>query len=59
VIFDAQLRGQFADLTGDGGAETIVQDHQGQTCMVPLPDQRARLDLDTPEQWDAWRRTAL
>ncbi|ARU00795.1 nucleotidyltransferase family protein [Yoonia vestfoldensis] len=59
VIFDASLRPQFADLAGDSGADRIVRAHQGQTCLVPLPGQRARLDLDTPEQWDAWRRTAL
>ncbi|PJE36025.1 nucleotidyltransferase family protein, partial [Pseudooceanicola lipolyticus] len=23
--------------------------------LVPLPGQRARADLDTPEDWAAWR----
>ncbi len=59
VIFDAGLRADFAHLAGDAGADTIVQAHKAATCLVPLPDQRARFDLDTPEQWDAWRRTAL
>jgi CTP:molybdopterin cytidylyltransferase MocA len=59
VIFDSRLRPDFAALAGDSGGETIVQAHKTATCTVPLPDQRARFDLDTPEQWEAWRRTAL
>lgn len=59
VIFDARLRPDFAQLAGDAGAESIVQAQKAATCLVPLPDQRARFDLDTPEQWEAWRRTAL
>ena len=58
IIFDAGLRPDFAHLSGDTGGADIVAAHQARTCLVPLPDNRARLDLDTPEDWDAWRRGA-
>ncbi|MBQ2263298.1 MAG: nucleotidyltransferase family protein [Loktanella sp.] len=57
IIFDASLRPGFADLTGDHGGAVIIRAHQAQTCLVPLPGQRARLDLDTPEDWENWRST--
>ncbi|WP_322892493.1 MULTISPECIES: nucleotidyltransferase family protein [unclassified Yoonia] len=59
IIFDAALRPDFATLTGDQGGEPIVRAHLAETCLVPLPDQSARLDLDTPEDWAAWRKTTL
>jgi molybdenum cofactor cytidylyltransferase len=59
IIFDSSLRGDFASLTGDTGGDAIVKSHAAATCLVPLPDTRARLDLDTPEDWEAWRKTAL
>lgn len=57
VIFDASLRPQFATLSGDHGGEAIVKPLRDRTHLVPLSDQRARLDLDTPEDWAAWRAT--
>lgn len=55
ILFDDRLRGDFDKLTGDAGAQSIVDAHQAQTYLVELPGQRARLDLDTPEDWAAWR----
>ncbi|MEO1638361.1 MAG: nucleotidyltransferase family protein [Pseudomonadota bacterium] len=55
IIFDASLRPAFTDLTGDSGGESLVNPLKPQTCLVPLPGYRARLDLDTPEEWAAWR----
>jgi molybdenum cofactor cytidylyltransferase len=55
ILFDASLRPRFADLSGDGGGEPLVRPLQDRTHLVPLPDTRARLDLDTPEDWAAWR----
>ena len=53
VIFpDSSLR-HFETLTGDKGAASILDDDQ--TCKVPLADDRATRDLDTPEDWAAWR----
>lgn len=59
IVFASQLRPEFAGLTGDTGGEPIAKANRDLTCLVPLPDQRARLDLDTPEAWDAWRKTTL
>jgi molybdenum cofactor cytidylyltransferase len=59
ILFDASLRPKFAGITGDGGGEGIVKPLRRQTCLVPLPGQRARLDLDTPEDWAAWRASQL
>ena len=43
----------FMDLKGDDGGREVVG--RFPTRVVPLPGRRAVLDLDTPEEWDAWR----
>ncbi len=55
ILFDDSLRDDFAALTGDTGAKSIIAAHEDQTYLVKLPEQRARFDLDTPEDWAAWR----
>ncbi len=55
IIFDGSLRPEFQKLTGDGGGEALVKPLKSQTHLVPFSDDRARLDLDTPEDWAAWR----
>lgn len=55
ILFDASLRPEFVDLSGDTGGAPLLARHRGQTRLVPLPGQRARHDLDTPEDWAAWR----
>lgn len=55
ILFDAALRPRFAALSGDTGGEAIVRAEAGRTALVPLPGDRARLDLDTPEDWAAFR----
>lgn len=55
IIFDAKLRPSLSELEGDGGGDVVVKAHMDQTMLVNLPDNRARLDLDTPEDWAAWR----
>jgi len=55
ILFDASLRAQFAALSGDAGGAAILRPLTEQTCLVPLPGDRALLDLDTPEDWAAWR----
>ncbi|RYG92157.1 nucleotidyltransferase family protein [Loktanella sp. IMCC34160] len=56
ILFDATLRPEFADLTGDTGGAPIIAAHADRVHLVPLPGQRARRDLDTPEDWDRFRR---
>lgn len=56
ILFDASLRDHFAKLTGDTGGAEIVKPLADRTVLVSFADDRALLDLDTPEQWAAWRR---
>jgi CTP:molybdopterin cytidylyltransferase MocA len=55
IIFDASLRPEFEKLSGDNGGNRIVRSHSDRTCFVSLPDDHARLDLDTPDDWAQWR----
>jgi len=48
--FDALLR-----LCGDSGGRGVVASAGHRVALVALPDQHARRDLDTPEDWAAWR----
>lgn len=59
IVFDASLRPQFAKLSGDGGGETLVQPLRDRTHLTRFDTDRARLDLDTPADWAAWRAKAL
>ncbi|MCX8954681.1 NTP transferase domain-containing protein, partial [Ruegeria sp. NA] len=56
VIFDRTLFRQLSALHGDHGAQTVVRSQQGGVFLQPLPGQNAVMDLDTPEDWDAWRK---
>jgi len=55
VLFPADLVKEFAALTGDQGAKPILTRHAERVHLVPLKDARATVDLDTPEDWAAWR----
>jgi molybdenum cofactor cytidylyltransferase len=55
IIFDASLRPAFANLHGDNGGESIVKSLAAQTYLHRFNDNRARHDLDTPEDWAAWQ----
>ena len=55
VIFPANLRPAFAQLRGDVGARSILQENPDRLDLCPLPGFHATTDLDTPEAWDAWR----
>jgi CTP:molybdopterin cytidylyltransferase MocA len=54
IVFDAPLRREFANLTGDQGASSVIAKHRAHVHLVPIGDQ-ARRDLDTPEDWAKWR----
>ena len=43
----------FRALRGDDGGRSVVARHR--VRLVPLDGSRARLDLDTPEDWARWR----
>ncbi len=53
VIFPARLFPDLQRLRGDIGAKGVL--HGELTLDVSLPDRHATTDLDTPEDWMAWR----
>lgn len=57
VVFDRTLFPALAVLTGDDGARSVLRMHP--PTLVPLPGRRALVDLDTPEEWAAWRAARM
>ncbi|WP_395539856.1 NTP transferase domain-containing protein [Neotabrizicola sp. sgz301269] len=55
VVFPAELRAELLALTGDEGARSVLHRHRDRLRLVPLPGAHATTDLDTPEDWAAWR----
>lgn len=53
VIFPARLRPALMALHGDMGGRDILKSET--QVLVPLPGRRALVDLDTPEDFAAWR----
>jgi molybdenum cofactor cytidylyltransferase len=53
VIFPARLRPALLALTGDAGGRDILR--REEVVLVPLPGRRALTDLDTPEDFAAFR----
>lgn len=55
IVFSKTLFAELIMLEGDAGGSRVVKKHHDRTLFVPLPDSRARTDLDTPEAWASWR----
>ncbi|MEH7827040.1 nucleotidyltransferase family protein [Gemmobacter denitrificans] len=55
VILPADLVPNLACLQGDEGARSLLKAHHSRVRLVPLPGTAALIDLDTPEDWAAWR----
>lgn len=55
VIFPARDFPALAALQGDTGARMVLQAEAARVTLIALPDQHALTDLDTPEDWAAWR----
>jgi molybdenum cofactor cytidylyltransferase len=55
AIFPRDLWPALAAVTGDEGGRSVIRQNQGRVRVVPLPGPMAILDLDTPEDWAAWR----
>jgi molybdenum cofactor cytidylyltransferase len=55
AIFPRALWPALAQVTGDEGGRSVLRQNQGRVRVVPLPGPMAILDLDTPEDWAAWR----
>ncbi|MCX7559947.1 nucleotidyltransferase family protein [Sulfitobacter sp. F26204] len=56
IVFHHSLFPAFANLCGDRGGQDILRHAEGRIALIPLEGDRARRDLDTPEDWKAWRR---
>lgn len=57
-LFPLHVLREFETLSGDKGAASLFEGEQ--VHPLELPGDRARLDLDTPEEWAAWRaRTGI
>lgn len=57
VLFPPDLRADLLALHGDAGARSVLVRHAARVLPVALPDRHAVTDLDTPEDWAAWRAT--
>ena len=55
VLFSRKYFGELTKLHGDKGARKVIERHQDDLIFAPLPAQHAKLDLDTPEDWQQWR----
>ena len=55
VLFPADLLPELQKIKGDKGARGLLKQHAARVHLVPLQGQRALTDLDTPEDWAAWR----
>ena len=55
ILFDRALYPEFARLKGDGGGHEVIAAAGDRVHFVALPGTRANRDLDTPEDWAAWR----
>lgn len=53
VILPARLFGKLQALRGDDGAKPLLQSED--VTRIALPGRHATTDLDTPEDWAAWR----
>ena len=57
AIFSAQYFTALQQLQGDTGAKHIIQQAGEALCTMPMP--KASIDIDTPKDWDLWRKTNL
>ncbi len=55
VLFGRRFFENLGRLTGDEGARELLRAHADLVALTPTPGRGARLDLDTPEAWAAWR----
>ena len=59
VIFPTDCFEALGRITGDHGGRTILMQNNYRLNAVHLPNKNAVTDLDSPEDWRAWRATSL
>jgi molybdenum cofactor cytidylyltransferase len=57
VLFGRRFFELLRGLEGDRGARDLIADYKEFLVDLPLPGAAAATDLDTPEDWAAWRAT--
>lgn len=57
VLFGRRFFEALQELEGDTGARRVVLEHPEFVVDVALEGEHAIVDLDTPEDWHAWRAT--
>lgn len=55
VLVPGDLLADLTLLTGDEGARSLLARHRPRIELHRLPGEHAMTDLDTPEEWAAWR----
>ncbi|HLS18606.1 MAG TPA: molybdopterin-binding/glycosyltransferase family 2 protein [Paracoccaceae bacterium] len=55
VLFGRRFFETLCSLDGDRGARSVLEEHPEYVIDVALPGKMAETDLDTPEEWAAWR----
>ncbi|NGM46657.1 nucleotidyltransferase family protein [Rhodobacter sp. SGA-6-6] len=55
VLFPADLFPALMALTGDRGARSVLAANRARLRTIALPGDHALLDIDTPEDWAAFR----
>lgn len=55
VIFPRSTFKDLNSIEGDEGARAVLCKYD--VTSVTLPDGHSTVDLDTPEEWDAWRKS--
>jgi molybdenum cofactor cytidylyltransferase len=58
VLFGRRFFETLAALSGDRGAREVLREAAEYVTDVPMPGRAAAVDLDTPEDWAAWRAEA-
>ena len=56
ILWGASFLPEFASLKGDTGARHLLGEHAEAVCEVPMPDDAALRDIDTPEELAAHRK---
>lgn len=56
VLIPRMLFTELGGLGGDVGAKALLEKYAASVQLVRRPGTRALLDLDTPEDWERWRR---
>jgi molybdenum cofactor cytidylyltransferase len=56
VLWARRYFSEMADIAGDVGARHLIGEHGDQVAEVPMPDDAALVDIDTPEALNALRR---